>query len=141
MTLANMRMNGVRAVIATCEVCGHKGRGLLRPIHVDTRRRLRGLKHANRGYPPTAVNESSPTRSAHSYFGPGTERFANCAPFLLPQIGREASWLSRLLSLGSVKSCFRNFSAPGKLSRTVLRHNTRPVVADDFKLLPTPHRG
>ena len=24
MTLANMRMNGVRAVIATCEACGHK---------------------------------------------------------------------------------------------------------------------
>jgi hypothetical protein len=24
MTLANMRMNGVRAVIATCEGCGHK---------------------------------------------------------------------------------------------------------------------
>jgi hypothetical protein len=23
MTLANMRMNGVRAVIATCEACGH----------------------------------------------------------------------------------------------------------------------
>ena len=31
--------------------------------------------------------------------------------------------------------------APGRLSGTVLRHNTRPVVADDFKLLPTPHRG
>ena len=25
MTLANMRRNGVRAVIATCEACGHKG--------------------------------------------------------------------------------------------------------------------
>jgi hypothetical protein len=24
MTLANMRANGVRAVIATCEACGHK---------------------------------------------------------------------------------------------------------------------
>jgi hypothetical protein len=24
MTLANMRRNGVRAVIATCEACGHK---------------------------------------------------------------------------------------------------------------------
>jgi hypothetical protein len=24
MTLANMRLNGVRAVIATCEACGHK---------------------------------------------------------------------------------------------------------------------
>jgi hypothetical protein len=24
MTLANMRLNGVRAVIANCEACGHK---------------------------------------------------------------------------------------------------------------------
>ena len=27
MTLANMRENGVRAVTATCEACGHKGAG------------------------------------------------------------------------------------------------------------------
>ena len=33
------------------------------------------------------------------------------------------------------------FGAPGRLSRTVRRHNTRPVAADDLKLLPTPHRG
>ena len=30
MTLANMRANGVRAVIATCEACGHKA-----DVHVD----------------------------------------------------------------------------------------------------------
>jgi hypothetical protein len=31
MTLANMRANGVRAVIATCKACGNKG-----DVNVDT---------------------------------------------------------------------------------------------------------
>ena len=35
MTLANMRHNGVRAVIATCRVCRHSADVVVDPLHDD----------------------------------------------------------------------------------------------------------
>jgi hypothetical protein len=37
MTLANMRANGVRTLVATCEACGHKADGQLVILLVEDR--------------------------------------------------------------------------------------------------------
>ena len=60
MTLANMRQNGVRAVAATCDACGHKA-----DVNVDALGETMAVPKSGSDYAVASAEESTSTPGPH----------------------------------------------------------------------------